>query len=36
MHKNNFLLYQIGEFEYEDSTNRLLSIDLLYKNSDLI
>ena len=36
MYKNNFVLYQIGEFEYENTTDRLLSIDLLYKNLNKI
>jgi FkbM family methyltransferase len=36
MNKNSFVLYQIGEFHYEDATDRLLSIDLLYKNLNKI
>jgi FkbM family methyltransferase len=33
MRKNNFEIYQLGEFSYQDIDDRLKSFDILYKNS---
>ena len=36
MHKNNFVLYQLGEFSSENINNRLTGFDALYINSSLV
>ena len=36
MYKNNFVLYQLGEFSSENTNNKLNSFDALYINSSLV
>ena len=36
MHKNNFILYQLGEFSSENINNKLTGFDALYINSLLV
>ena len=36
MHKNNFILYQLGEFSSEKINNKLTGFDALYINSSLV